>query len=159
MLNNIEFISLEEFELDMSNLLKKFELDPPKETTSKGVTVSNKFISCFLRLSNYITDLMIEEHGAKDYDYSNYKRTAILFDTLSGMFQMEETIKAQEETIIEWDNRNDVPEEERIRVKKELSDSYKSLEDIRKKFDSLFDPDVEAEWEYSDEWELPDFLC
>ena len=158
MLENIEMISMDEFEDDMKNLLnvlkKNVESEEKVETEDtkiKKAIVSVQFISCFLRCANYVTDLMLEESNNKDFNKAEeYKRVAIMVDTISDIFMTTEEIASIEDTLENWKNLDDVPpnilEEEKLK----LFNTKKSLAEKIKKYEGLYDRSIIPNWEYPD---------
>lgn len=166
-MDNIEIISRDEFLSDLNKLRELFlgESKEDLDEDKKSSAVKNEFLFAFVRMTNYVSNEILDERNRdlKLSDsakiYTQYKRLLVMIDALDDIFHETESIMAIEDTLENWRQLDDVPEDVMKNEEKDLQDAKKSLEKMLEDYKKMFDPDFTPEWKEIPEIELPpDFL-
>lgn len=166
-MDNIEIISRDEFLNDLNKLQELFlgESKEDLDEDKKRSTVKNEFLFAFGRMANYVSGLILDERNRElkssdsDEIYNMYKRMLVMFDALDDIFHETESIIAIEDTLENWRQLDEVPEDVMKNEEKDLQDAKKNLEKMIEEYKKMFEPDFTPKWKEIPEIELPpDFL-
>lgn len=127
--------------------------------------MKDEFLFAFVRMANYVSSLILDERDRElkssdsDEIYNMYKRILVMFDALDDIFHETESIIAIGDTLDDWRQLDEVPEDVMKNEEKDLQDAKKNLEKMIEEYKKMFEPDFTPKWKEIPEIELPpDFL-